>query len=665
MIEPIGERQLLPCSYTDRPGEGPARANRRLSHELRRRDLAVVVRRDIERCLPSIAHAAVRRAWRTMLPGDSLDGWLEAWLQAQPVAGARAQPESAPGDEGLGIAQGSVLGPLVSSIVLHELDQQMLQVLGDRGELLRYSDDLLVLARDECVAEQAVAEMVRVLGTLGLRLKPASPAWHRAADAFEYLGIRFEAGRRSIAPDRLPRISEDLRRIVRRLHPARVHLIITELRESLDGIVHYYAPLVDAASLQSIDRDLADAIAAEAAKLEAAPLRVMREALETLPWLSAERRADRRELIARALRPPHRPPSPRAVRQRQQRLARALEMRGRELHVVTPGAYVGRRGQRLVVRLEGAQIASVRASDVDHIVLAAPGSDCSRAVVQWAASAAVPITYLDASGRTIARTEGARGPSASLVRAQIRVLETAWHPATAREIVRTKLRSQVKLIRYPSKYEDRSRPGFLIFAGMMSRRVAEIEKSLRHVSGHTLDVARPRLLAAEGQAAILYSEGFRLLLDGRAPVAGRERRGADDLVNSTLNYGYGILYARLENACVRRELDPTLSILQTERPGKASLTSDLIEPFRAPIVDRTVLTLIRRRRSLTQDASSRLSESTRRLVSRQVLRRLAAYTRYRTRGITLQEALDAQVQEFAEAIQTEPPYGSSSRPGEP
>jgi CRISPR-associated protein Cas1 len=69
---------------------------------------------------------------------------------------------------------------------------------------------------------------------------------------------------------------------------------------------------------------------------------------------------------------------------------------------------------------------------------------------------------------------------------------------------------------------------------------------------------------------------------------GREGRGAQDPLNSLLNYGYGILYGQVEQAIILAGLDPYAGFLHADRPGKPSLTLDLIEEFRQVAIDRVV-----------------------------------------------------------------------------
>jgi len=162
------------------------------------------------------------------------------------------------------------------------------------------------------------------------------------------------------------------------------------------------------------------------------------------------------------------------------------------------------------------------------------------------------------------------------VRAQIRAQESGWAVEFAREIVRSKVKNQFNLLRYLGKYEARERPGFKIFLGMMARRLDDLTGAIRGLRGGDVTVSRERLFAIEGQAAILYWEGVRFLLEGRGEFLSRERRGATDPINRLLNYGYAVLYPRIQNACMRQGLDPGLGFLHATQEGKAALVLDLV-----------------------------------------------------------------------------------------
>ncbi|MGC8798574.1 MAG: CRISPR-associated endonuclease Cas1 [candidate division WOR-3 bacterium] len=55
---------------------------------------------------------------------------------------------------------------------------------------------------------------------------------------------------------------------------------------------------------------------------------------------------------------------------------------------------------------------------------------------------------------------------------------------------------------------------------------------------------------------------------------------AQDEFNALLNYAYGILYSRVEKACVIAGLDPYVGIIHTDNYNKKSLVFDIIENYR-------------------------------------------------------------------------------------
>lgn len=58
-----------------------------------------------------------------------------------------------------------------------------------------------------------------------------------------------------------------------------------------------------------------------------------------------------------------------------------------------------------------------------------------------------------------------------------------------------------------------------------------------------------------------------------------------------LNFGYAILSSYILNAITNAGLEPYLGFLHQKRPGKMSLVLDLMEEYRAWVVDRVVIKL--------------------------------------------------------------------------
>jgi hypothetical protein len=93
-----------------------------------------------------------------------------------------------------GLVQGGPLSPILCNLALHSLDEAAAKIARDtsRGVLvLRYADDLLLLARDAKLANNAVAALRAVLKVRWQRFKAERSPTH-ASDGVEWLGVRLQ-----------------------------------------------------------------------------------------------------------------------------------------------------------------------------------------------------------------------------------------------------------------------------------------------------------------------------------------------------------------------------------------------------------------------------------------------------------------------------------------
>src|SRR5216683_1781118 len=173
------------------------------------------------------------------------------------------------------------------------------------------------------------------------------------------------------------------------------------------------------------------------------------------------------------------------------------------------------------------------------------------------------------------------------------------------------------------------------------------------LAGKTCDDIRLQLLAAEGRGAERYWTGVRRLLLVDLDWPGRQTQGATDPLNAALNYGYGILYARVERALILAGLDPYGGFIHTDRPGKPSLELDLIEEFRQAVVDRTILGLVNRKFDVSLDETGRLDEPTRKRLAEHIKNRMDSTDRYEGKRQRLAVILQSQARHIATFVRRE------------
>ena len=79
---------------------------------------------------------------------------------------------------------------------------------------------------------------------------------------------------------------------------------------------------------------------------------------------------------------------------------------------------------------------------------------------------------------------------------------------------------------------------------------------------------------------------------GDLEFPGRRKRPPTDPVNSMLSLGYTMLFNEISSLLDGLGFDPYLGYLHHPYYGRASLASDLMEEFRAPVVDHLTLNLL-------------------------------------------------------------------------
>lgn len=110
--------------------------------------------------------------------------------------------------------------------------------------------------------------------------------------------------------------------------------------------------------------------------------------------------------------------------------------------------------------------------------------------------------------------------------------------------------------------------------------------------------SKEQLRGYEGEAASIYFGVFdQLILQQKKdfPFRGRNKRPPVDKVNALLSFVYTLLTNNITSALESVGLDPYVGYLHTDRPGRVSLSLDLIEELRAVLADRFVLTLINKK----------------------------------------------------------------------
>jgi RNA-directed DNA polymerase len=139
-----------------------------------------------------------------------------------------------------GTPQGGPLSPLLSNLVLDELDRE-LEYRGHR--FVRYADDCNIYVRSERAGQRVMESVTRfITQKLKLKVNEAKSAVARPQER-KFLGFSFSAGpdvKRTIAPKSLERFKRRIREITRRAKGVSIKTTMEELATYMRGWRGYF-----------------------------------------------------------------------------------------------------------------------------------------------------------------------------------------------------------------------------------------------------------------------------------------------------------------------------------------------------------------------------------------------------------------------------------------
>jgi len=230
-LEPIFEREFAEHSYGFRPGRGCKDALRRVD-QLLKAGYTYVVDADLKSYFDTIPHDRLLALVAQKVWDGRVLSLIEAFLKQGVLDGLREwTPEE-------GSPQGGCISPLLSNIYLNPLDHLMAQ---QGFEMVRYADDFVILCRSPEAAANALALVQQWTAEAGLKLHPEkTKIVDTQTDVFDFLGYRFQRGRRYPRPKSLQKLKDAIRAKTKRTSGESLMKIINDLTPRLRGWFEYF-----------------------------------------------------------------------------------------------------------------------------------------------------------------------------------------------------------------------------------------------------------------------------------------------------------------------------------------------------------------------------------------------------------------------------------------
>ncbi len=260
----------------------------------------------------------------------------------------------------------------------------------------------------------------------------------------------------------------------------------------------------------------------------------------------------------------------------------------RVLHVLTQGARVGKKGDRLEISSKDQPSSLHPSQEVGQVVLHG-FSQISTQALRFCADQEIGVHWVTTGGKYIGSWTSGAGSVQRRIRQYKALTEEAFCLRLAKQLAEARARSQLSVLLRAARDEGRA-------TETVKDSISSIRKLLSPLNRATNIHS---LRGYEGNVAAHYFKALPDLIVEEAGELmkpdGRNRRPPKDRCNALLSFGYALLHKDVMSAILVVGLDPSLGFYHQPRSQAHPLALDLLELFRVPMVDIPVLASINRK----------------------------------------------------------------------
>lgn len=211
-------------------------------------------------------------------------------------------------------------------------------------------------------------------------------------------------------------------------------------------------------------------------------------------------------------------------------------------------------------------------------IMVSKGARISSDAVLLAIENEIDVLFIDGLGKTKGRVWSMKYGSISTIRKkQIEFLYSSRSVDWVKEIVIEKMNNQLALLL--SFKGDHARP-VSRHIDNAANSISDYKSKVRATKADIVNDIAPSLRGWEGAASRRYFQCIAMCLPEKYRFAKRSKQPAQDAFNAMLNYGYGMLYGKIEGALIRAGIDPYVGVFHRDDYNRPALVFDIIEKYR-------------------------------------------------------------------------------------
>ena len=216
------------------------------------------------------------------------------------------------------------------------------------------------------------------------------------------------------------------------------------------------------------------------------------------------------------------------------------------------------------------------------------GAQITSDAVMLAVEHEIEVLFMDKSGMPIGRIWSPKYGSISTIRkGQLNFTFSNDALIWIKEMIRQKIENQQALL-LMMKTDNHA------ISTKCEKAISKLDDyrtKIGSIDGEIVSDVAAQLRGWEGAASRIYFETLNLFIPEEYRFETRTQHPAMDIVNAFLNYGYGVLYGKVEGALIKAGIDPYIGVLHRDDYNRPVLVYDVIEIYRV-WVDYVVYSLV-------------------------------------------------------------------------
>ncbi|MFK7978818.1 MAG: CRISPR-associated endonuclease Cas1 [Saprospiraceae bacterium] len=206
------------------------------------------------------------------------------------------------------------------------------------------------------------------------------------------------------------------------------------------------------------------------------------------------------------------------------------------------------------------------------------GARISSDAVLLAIENEIDVLFVDGLGMPKGRVWSVKyGSISDIRRQQLEFFYSTGAVEWVKEVVLEKMNHQIALL-LSLKTGQTDKIKRLL--GNAINSIEDYKNKIRKANGEVVSDIAPSLRGWEGAASRRYFQSITLCLPEAYQFLKRSQHPAVDKFNSMLNYGYGMLYGKIEGALIKAGIDPYVGIFHRDDYNRPALVFDIIEKYR-------------------------------------------------------------------------------------